>query len=253
MLERLLDLLMHAKAGAVAGVFVLGTTGALVTATVQTQNGTTTITLTQASPTPSASPSSTAAVNTTRLSSSLSSQAGSCSAQAHLVNEQVQRVNSAFSQAHESLEHADRDRLTSAARDALAKAGESLKQIRESAVQSLHATLSCSEADEDNDQDEDKDEDKDEDADEHEDDADKAQVTTTVVTTAATTTSTNVTSTTTADPKAIADQAIAAMKLVVDSTKATLATLTPAPRLRTAKPTFSFAPQTRETREHERD
>jgi hypothetical protein len=250
LLERLLDLLMHAKAGAVAGVFVLGTTGALVTATVQTQNGTTTITLTQASPTPSASP---ATANTTQRSSSLSSQAGSCSAQAHLVNEQVQRVNSAFSQAHESLEHADRDRLTSAARDALAKAGQSLKQIRESAVQSLHATLSCSEADEDNDQDEDKDEDKDEDADEHEDDDDNAAVTTTVVTTAATTTSTNVTSTTTADPKAIADQAIAAMKLVVDSTKATLATLTPAPRLRTAKPTFSFAPQTRETREHERD
>ena len=249
MLERLLDLLMHAKAGAVAGVFVLGTTGALVTATVQTQNGTTTITLTQASATPSASPSPTAAANTTQLSSSLSSQAGSCSAQAHLVNEQVQRVNSAFSQAHESLEHADRDRLTSAARDALAKADQSLKQIRESAVESLHATLTCSEADEDNDQDEDKDED----TDEHEDDDDNAPVTTTVVTTAATTTSTNVTSTTTADPKAIADQAIAAMKLVVDSTKATLATLTPSPRLRSAKPTFSFAPQTRETREHERD
>ena len=50
MFERLLELLLHAKSGAIAAVLVLGTTGALVTATVQ--SGVTTITITEASPSP---------------------------------------------------------------------------------------------------------------------------------------------------------------------------------------------------------
>ena len=50
MFERLLEMFLHAKSGAIAAVFLLGTTGALVTATVQ--NGVTTITITEASPSP---------------------------------------------------------------------------------------------------------------------------------------------------------------------------------------------------------
>jgi acyl-CoA synthetase (AMP-forming)/AMP-acid ligase II len=55
MLEKLLSLLIHVKAGAVSGVVLLGAAGALVS--VSAQNGVTTITITQASPSPSASAS----------------------------------------------------------------------------------------------------------------------------------------------------------------------------------------------------
>ena len=53
MFQHLLELLFHAKAGALAGIILIGTTGALVTATVSSVNGVTTITLTQASASPS--------------------------------------------------------------------------------------------------------------------------------------------------------------------------------------------------------
>ncbi len=57
MLEKLLSLLLHAKGGAVATVFVLGTTGALVTATVDA--GVTTLTITQPSATTTGSETTT--------------------------------------------------------------------------------------------------------------------------------------------------------------------------------------------------
>ena len=63
MLEKLLSLLLHAKGGAVATVFVLGTTGALVTATVD--NGLTTITITEASATTTGSETTTGGSTTT--------------------------------------------------------------------------------------------------------------------------------------------------------------------------------------------
>ena len=63
MLEKLLSLLLHAKGGAVATVFVLGTTGALVTATVD--NGLTTITITQPSATTTGSETTTPGGSTT--------------------------------------------------------------------------------------------------------------------------------------------------------------------------------------------
>jgi len=44
MLGKLLSLLLHAKSGAISGLFLLGATGALVS--VSTQNGVTTITVT---------------------------------------------------------------------------------------------------------------------------------------------------------------------------------------------------------------
>src|SRR5690349_2195351 len=116
MLERLFDLLLHAKAGTVAAVFLLGTTGALVTATVQ--NGVTTITITEASPSPSASASATAVVTTTTtsasaspsaspstsLSSSVSSStSANCSDQAHAAADAVKTVNTAFKGFHPDL------------------------------------------------------------------------------------------------------------------------------------------------------
>src|SRR5713226_478536 len=58
MLGKLLTLLLHAKSGAISGLFLLGATGALVS--VSTQNGVTTITITEASPSPSASASASA-------------------------------------------------------------------------------------------------------------------------------------------------------------------------------------------------
>src|SRR3989442_275564 len=49
MFAKLITLLLQSKAAALTGVFVIGTTGALVSAT--TQNGVTTVTITQTSPT----------------------------------------------------------------------------------------------------------------------------------------------------------------------------------------------------------
>ena len=57
MFAKLLTLLLHAKAGAISGVFLLGATGALVS--VSASNGVTTITLTDPSPTPTATATAT--------------------------------------------------------------------------------------------------------------------------------------------------------------------------------------------------
>src|SRR5712691_9664155 len=136
MFERLFDLFLHAKAGVFATVLVLGTTGALVTATVQ--NGVTTITITEASPStsavnptvaspspsasPAASPTATTAANTALISSSTtSSQSGTTSttcdaAQAHAAADAVKKVDGAFSKFHTDLAQLREDKKSDAAR-----------------------------------------------------------------------------------------------------------------------------------------
>ncbi len=232
MLERLLELVLQAKSGVLASVLLIGTTGALVTATVQTQNGVTTITLTQASPTPSASPASSPLTqNTThitfntQLSSNTSDeQPNPCSVAAHEMNQAVRDINHAFEEDHTALEKMRKDARTDAARDLLAAADKKLKEDRQSAVKKLHEEFACAKDDEDKDEHED--EDKDDDGDEHGTTPPSTTVTSTNVTVAST------------DPKAIADEAIAAMKLVVDTAKADLAKLPAA----TPKPTHTPRP-----------
>lgn len=176
MLEKLLELLLHAKSGAIAGVLLIGTTGALVTATVE--NGVTTITLTQASASPSASASPTgsptasptATPTGTPTATPTGSPTGSpssspssteCKAQVTAAVEATQRVDRAFSMYHTDLMHLRQNARTESAKTLLEKTDKTLKTLRENAVKAIHATVTCKKHDDD--------EDKDEDTDEHED------------------------------------------------------------------------------------
>ena len=155
MLAKLLSLLIHAKAGAITGVFLLGATGALVS--VSTQNGVTTITLTDPSPSPSASaiarPSAStdpAASASPTLSSALNllsspKLADACSDETKAITLQVQRVDGAFKTFHTDLMtlRGQRDRAT------IETADEMLKLVRRSAVTAIHATATCKKPDED--------------------------------------------------------------------------------------------------------
>jgi hypothetical protein len=143
MLGKLLSLLLHAKSGAISGLFLLGATGALVS--VSTQNGVTTITITEASPSPSASASPTASPSTHASPSASalpfsSPSSSSCADQAKALAFQVQRVDSAFTGFHTDLMKL---RGTRSVAD-LEKADVMLKVIRQAAVKAIHATSATS-------------------------------------------------------------------------------------------------------------
>jgi len=219
MFEKLLSLLLHAKAGAISGVFLLGATGALVT--VSAQNGVTTITLTDpsaspsasASPHPSASASPVASGSPQPSSSAnpLSSPkpADACSDEAKALALQVQRVDSAFKTFHTDLMklRGQRSVVTIETADVL------LKQVRQAAVKAIHATATCKKHDDDEDTDEN-------------DDHEAATVTTTLNADREKTEdndehhgSATSSITFTGDAKSIADQAIAAMQTAFDTAK----------------------------------
>src|SRR5438105_13826213 len=153
MLAKLLSLLFHAKAGMLSGVLLLGATGALVS--VSAANGVTTITVTQ----PVASPSSAVTTTATRSpkppeapklsSSSSSSTSSACSDAAKALSLQVQRVDKRFSGFHTDLMHLRGQRSVVV----IETADVTLKNVRQSAVKALHATLSadCTKADDDED------------------------------------------------------------------------------------------------------
>ena len=151
MLAKLLSLLIHAKAGAISGVFLLGATGALVS--VSASNGVTTITLTDPSPSPTASASPRPS-GSPKLSSSapnlLSSPkpADACTDETKAITLQVQRVDSAFKTFHTDLMklRGQRDRAT------IEKADAMLKLVRHSAVKAIHATATCKKHDDDEDE-----------------------------------------------------------------------------------------------------
>ena len=236
MLAKLLSLLLHAKAGAISGVFLLGATGALVS--VSALNGVTTITITEvspspsasASPHPSASPSASASPRPSSSANPLSSPkpADACKDQAKALAFQVKRVDSAFSTFHTDLMKLRdvRDRATVETADKL------LKSVRQAAVKAIHATLTCKKHDDDEDEDEDEshdaasattslnnDKDKDE---EHDKDSHEKKSTSSI--------------TFTGDATSIADQAIVAMQTAFDTAKNAPA--------RTAKPASSHKPET---------
>jgi hypothetical protein len=274
MFERLFELFLHAKTGLIAGVFLIGTTGALVTATVQ--NGVTTITITEASPSPSgsASPSASASATATASasasasasatasptgsptasptgspSSSPSSSPSACNSQAKAAADAVKTVDRAFSQFHTDLEHLRKDNKGDAAQKVIEDADKQLKQIRQNAVTAIHATSTCPKGKDD---DEDENDQNDNDKEDGQKSTGRAEgnflvvffnklfgqnPTVTVVTTSASpspsptptaTTSPVPTPTPTAttgtsnDPKTIADNAVAAMKLVFDTAKSSL-------------------------------
>ena len=216
MFEKLLSLLLHAKGGAVATVFVLGTSGALVTATVDA--GVTTLTITQPSSTTTGSettPDGSTTTNTTVTETILAlfnrskNEEGStepatpgsgCSDEAHRINTLVRELNAEFKLAHQAMATLSKDARTDAAKTAAKDADKMLKDARREAVKAIHATKDCPNGG-------DEDVDADEDAGENED---------------ATSTGTSVAFSGT-DPEAIADLAISAMKQVVTDLTAKLA------------------------------
>lgn len=287
MFEKLIELLLSAKSGAIAAVFVIGTTGALVTATVQ--NGVTTITITEASPSPSASASasptaspsasvSPSASPSASPSSSPSSSASAnpCSDSAHAAADAVKTVNSAFSRFHTDLEHQRGDDRNAAARTIVGTADQLLGQIRESAVKAIHATNTCAKND-DEDKDNEQDEDKNEDSGKHSQSnfilaffqkLFGKDTTVTIVTPSASPTASlaptvapsatpsaspsSGVSFSGTDPKAIADQAVAAMTLVFNDAKAKLAALPSAsPKSEGKDRPFSPRPSKRPEPSHE--
>jgi len=158
MLAKLLSLLIHAKAGAISGVLLLGATGALVS--VSAQNGVTTITFTDPSPTPTATATPTPSpAASPKLSSPSTSSACSDEAKANAL--QVQLVDTKFSTLHTALVKLKGQRDEKV----LETADHTLKSVRKAAVRAIHATATaaCLKTDDDedkNDGDEDKDEDK---------------------------------------------------------------------------------------------
>ena len=234
MLAKLISLLLHAKAGAISGVFLLGATGALVS--VSAANGVTTITVTQASPSasantgvnPSASPKASKSPKPSSSPDPLSpaKPADACADQAKANAFQVQRVDSAFQGFHTDLMKLRGQRAVVT----IEQADVLLKQIRQAAVKAIHATMTCKTADDD------------EDKTETETDSHDAATSTTSLNTdrendetndengkgngkKATTTPITFSGT---DPTAIADQAVAAMQVAFDTAKSAAAS-TPKP------------------------
>ena len=273
MFERILELFFHAKAGALAGLLLIGTTGALVTATVSSSNNVTTITLTQASASPSgsarpsASPSHQAeATRSPKPSNSPSSSPASaavttaaCTADTQAMSDAVKTVNTAFTKYHTDLMHMRNDPKSDAAKKIIDDTDKLLKTLRQNAVKDIHATSTCPKAEGD---DADKTEtdtadatdttDTNDNTDQNDetDNPDKTteksseksseknfvvilfnnlfgnnKNTTTTATSTTSTTTTNTTLVTTGDPKAIADSAVAAMKLAFDDAAAKLKAL----------------------------
>ena len=219
MLAKLLALLLHSKSAAVSAVFVLGTTGALVSAT--TQNGVTTITVTQTTESSSQVTTSDKDNDKDEHSSTKSppttttANAQSCAADAQARNVAVRTVDTTFVQDFTALNTLARTKGEKG-KEAAKTADKVLMQLRQDAVKAIHATgTAC--VKEDNDESADADEDTaegaDEDKNDEQDNDDK--------TTAATTTTTT-TVTTGADPAAIAADAVAKMTLAFNTAKATI-------------------------------
>src|SRR2546425_3149298 len=217
MFAKLITLLLQSKAAALTGVFVIGTTGALVSAT--TQNGVTTVTITQTSPTTVVeSPSPVASLNSNLMPVSspttLTPSATPCSDQAHARADAVRRVNGEFNKDHQGLGQLARVNRTAKDLEILRTADVLIKGIRPAAVKAIHATNTC----EDNDKDEDaadkaQAKNDDEDTDEHEDEGEVHAATSDEHHTTARITFSGT------DPKAIADEAVAAMKLAFETAK----------------------------------
>jgi hypothetical protein len=238
MLAKLISLLIHAKSGAISGVFLLGATGALVS--VSAANGVTTVTITEASPSPSASASPSASPTASSrtaspspaaspsLSSNTSPSTAACTDEATALAFQVKRVDTAFTGFHTDLMalRGVREQAT------VEKADAVLRLVRHAATKAIHATATVACVKSDDEDENDVDEEGDNDG-EHENDHRSSPKT---LDTAAPATALSVVKETNNDKEndgrgqklgvtftgtatAIADQAIAAMQVAFDTAK----------------------------------
>jgi hypothetical protein len=167
--EKLLSLLLHAKGGAVATVFVLGTTGALVTATVDA--GVTTITITQPSSTTTGSETTTGGSTTTNTTvtdtilalftrtnadedPTATATGKGCSDEAHERNDAMKDVNAASTTHRQEIKGLDSDSDASDAKQLVKDADKDIRDIRQAAVKAIHATFDCDPNDDEDDVDE---------------------------------------------------------------------------------------------------
>jgi hypothetical protein len=170
--EKLLSLLLHAKGGAVATVFVLGTTGALVTATVDA--GVTTIAITQPSSTTTGSETTPGGTTNTTVTETIlalfnrtsaeedptSTATGKgCSDEAHERNDAMKDVNDASKTHREEIRGLDRDSDASDAKQLVKDADKEIRDIRQAAVKAIHATFDCDPNEDEDEDDVDEDED----------------------------------------------------------------------------------------------
>lgn len=181
MLEKLLELILGAKSGALSGVLIVA--GAVVTVTGG--NGVTTITVEHPSPSPialappqpapspleKADPSKPPQVppegSKEREQRRVSSPpAESCDDEAHARSAARQKVQAAFSKYHAALEQLRKERNSSRAAETLKKADALLREIAEKADRILKELGRCPHHD-DEDRDEDEDDAQDEDRDEN--------------------------------------------------------------------------------------
>src|SRR5436190_1762892 len=144
MLAKLLALLLHSKSAAVSAVFVLGTTGALVSAT--TQNGVTTITVTQTTESSSQVTTSDKDNDKDEHSSTKSppttttANAQSCAADAQARNVAVRTVDTTFVQDFTALNTLARTKGEKG-KEAAKTADKVLMQLRQDAAKSTIEAL----------------------------------------------------------------------------------------------------------------
>jgi hypothetical protein len=221
MFEKLLSLLLQAKSGAVATVFVIGASGALVTATVNDGVATITVTPNENSTTETTTdPTTTNSVeqailalfNRTSAEDDPTSTATGpgCSDEAHERNEHMKRVNAASQTNGEAVRDLAKDaRGEDGAKELVKDADTEIRDIRQLAVKAIHATFDC---------------DPNEDADngEDEDGTDDEGDTSTESSATSTTTTTVTLADFTGDAEAIADLAIDLMEQVVEKLEADL-------------------------------
>ena len=167
----------------------------------------------------------------------------------------MKTVNAAFSQFHTDLMHLRTDNKGAAGKAIVENADKLLKELRQNAVKAIHATSKCAEKATDDENENEQDE-NDDDQGDHDKSPKKAEGNFIVVLVSnlqslfgsrtVTATTTNVTG---GDPKSIADDAVAAMKLAFDNAKTQLDALatapTASPRARTSK-----SPQPLKTDKH---
>jgi len=237
MFSKLLALLLQSKTAAITGVFVFGTAGALVSAT--TQNGITTITVTPTTQTDETKAPASPAVLLTPLSSPAtltpSASPSACADEAHIRADAVRTVNAEFKQDHNGLVQLARVNKTSKDAETLRTADRLVTEIRQAGVKAIHATNTC----EDNDKDEHEDADKAEAQNDNDNDEnDKDEVHAAKSDEHHTTSDIKFSST---DPKGIADEAVAAMKLAFTTAKNSV----------TTQVTTPTSPRTPEPKKHD--
>ena len=214
MLAKLLALLPHSKGAAAAAVFIVGTTGALVSAT--THDGVTAVAVTRP-----AAETRAAALTTSPRANVVSTSPTSCADEARARSAAIRTVDGAFAQDNLALRAAAKDKGDPGRRLVSATQGL-LKQIREKAVSAIRGMTSCVEPDEDEAVGEDQDEDATDDEDKDEDNDDEDEADDVVMPAPAAGGTVNATST---DVDAIAQTAVRAMRTALDEATAKIAAL----------------------------